>query len=125
MSCKTVIQKVIRIPLEKYGITGDEAYERIEMLGSPGQYQFGITACRHGNTYLDLIITCDYTDFSIIDSRIRILYDGEKERFKLIFKSVIPDIDMNDARVVKYAEVEGIAPEDIYDMTDEFYNEIF
>lgn len=122
--------KALRVPLAKYGYEEDPykiesenpaAFNR--RYGVHEKY-FEITGT-DGPTYLDYILESDWgTDVGEF-AKSRALSQKEKEKYLGTFQQLIPNINMDDVRLVEYCWYNCCEPMDIYDETsDPFYEEV-
>jgi hypothetical protein len=120
-----VREKVLRVPCEKYGIKSRELEEKFG--GLFGYRKNGMFQCSPTETdYIDFVIESEYgADFCEFGKQ-RVLLESEKARFAPIFRQIIPDIDMNDVRLVEFCWDNCCEAPDYYDEIDDpFYNEVF
>ena len=91
-------EKVLRVPLDKYGLKYDEFEEKFEEklgYGDEGKFQLAPTE----RAFLDLVLIYNYGDNSDEWGRTRALTPNEQAKYKEKFAEFIPEIDMNDVRV--------------------------
>lgn len=123
-------EKVLRVPCQKYGICVDPdkedpydfEYEHQELfIGLPG-FRFSPT----DTLFLDYCLFSKWDDYGE-GGKARSLYPNEKKKYLPIFQQLIPDIDMDDVRLVEYCWYDGTEAPDYYDETtyhDDFYDEV-
>ncbi len=123
-------EKVLRVPCQKYGICVDLdkedpydfEYEHQELFrGLPG-FRFSPT----DTLFLDYCLFSKCDDYGE-GGKTRSLYQNEKKKYLPIFQQLIPDIDMDDVRLVEYCWYDGTEAPDYYDETtfhDDFYDEV-
>lgn len=86
--------------------------------------KYELITTKSNRVVLDYIISEEETDL-VVYNKTRKLYKSEKERFYLVFKCIVPNVDMNDVRLVKVTYLDGNMP-DIADYNiDSFYEEIY
>lgn len=106
-------RKVLRVPCEKYGIDPWEV--------ESGKFEVAPTV----TPYLDYCLKFDNDSDSGEWGRSRKLTDGEKAKYEPVFREVIPNIDMNDVRLVEFCWYDCSEAPDYYDETkDTFYDEV-
>ena len=107
-------RKVLRVPCEKYGI---DPWEK-----EGGKFEVAQTI----TDYLDYCLKCDNNADSGEWGRSRALTEREKAKYEPIFREVIPDIDMNDVRLVEFCWYDCSEAPDYYDVEphDSFYDEV-
>ena len=84
---------------------------------------YSISTTTNNKTVLDYILSDISTDI-ITTNKSRKLYSSEKEAARIIFNSVIPNIDINTIRVIRvtYIETQMYDVQDYF--TDSFYEEL-
>ena len=124
-------EKVLRVPYQKYGLGVDtESWdfcmdfenEHQELFGGVNNFQFAPTDL----AFLDYLLFRKY-DCSGEFGKTRSLYPSEKEKYLPIFQQLIPEIDMDDVRLVEYCWYDGTEAPDYYDEStchDDFYDEV-
>lgn len=117
-------EKVLRVPLDKYGLKYDEFEEKFEEklgYGDEGKFQLAPTE----RAFLDLVLIYNYGDNSDEWGRTRALTPNEQAKYKDKFAEFIPEIDMNDVRLVDFCWYNCSEAPDYYDEEgDDFYNEV-
>ncbi|MBR2502716.1 MAG: hypothetical protein IKB62_01180 [Oscillospiraceae bacterium] len=122
-----VKQKVLRVPAEKYGFTGDDfwglEFKRPELFsyGKEKKFQTAPTS----EKFIDYVLEYEYGAASTDYGKTRALTDREKEKYLPVFQQVIPDINMDDVRLVEFCWYNGYEAPDYYDDEyDSFYDEV-
>lgn len=106
-------RKVLRVPCKKYGIDPWEI--------ETGRFEPSPTVTQ----YLDYSLKVDNCAESGEYGRTRALTEREKAKYEPIFREVIPNIDMNDVRLVEFCWYDCSEAPDYYDeMKDPFYDEV-
>lgn len=107
-------RKVLRVPCEKYGI---DPWEK-----EVGKFEVAPTV----TTYLDYCLECDNDADCGEWGRSRALTEREKAKYEPIFREVIPNIDMNDVRLVEFCWYDCSEAPDYYNVkpNDSFYDEV-
>ena len=107
-------RKVLRVPCEKYGIDPWE----VEV----GKFEVAPTV----TPYLDYCLEYDNDADCGEWGRSRALTEREKAKYEPIFREVIPNIDMNDVRLVEFCWYDCSEAPDYYDVEphDSFYDEV-
>ena len=86
--------------------------------------KYELITTKSNRVVLDYIIFEEETNL-VLYNKIRKLYKSEKERLYGIFKCIVPNVDMNDVRLVKVTYLDGNMP-DVADYNiDSFYEEIY
>ena len=124
-------EKVLRVPYQKHGLGVDTDSwdfcidfedEHPTLFGGTHNFQFAPT----DEPFLDYLLFRKY-DCSGEFGKTRSLYPSEKEKYLPIFQQLIPDIDMDDVRLVEYCWYNGTEAPDYYDEStyhDDFYDEV-
>ena len=123
-------EKVLRVPLDKYGFTSVEDFEkdlekrdRLKYLDYAKIDSFQIAPTER--LFLDLVISYSYGDDCSEYGKTRALYDSEKLKYHIPFGSMLPGIDMNDVRLVEFCWYNCSEAPDYYDEeNDDFYKEV-
>lgn len=116
--------KVLRVPCDKYGISDPWELEEqhFSLFSGNGVNRFKVAPTTRG--FIDYILEDEYGVCDGDFGKTRALSDREKIKYELIFKSIIPDIDMNDVRLVEFCWYNCCEAPDYYDETnDPFYDE--
>lgn len=75
--------------------------------------------------FLDYLIEYDYGYYAGDFGKTRALTENEKEKYKPIFKQVVPNVDINKVRLVDFCWYNCSEAPDYYDETDDdFYEEV-
>ena len=122
-----VKQKVLRVPAEKYGFTGDDFWD-LEYL-RPDLFKYGkensFQTAPTSEMFIDYVLEYEYGAASVDYGKTRALTDREKEKYLPVFQQVIPEIDMDDVRLVEFCWYNGYEAPDYYgDEHDSFYDEV-
>ena len=124
-------EKVLRVPYQKYGLGADKDNwefvmdfedEHPDLFGGTHNFQFAPT----DEPFLDYLLFRAY-DCSGEFGKTRSLYPSEKEKYLPIFRQLIPNINMDDVRLVEYCWYDGTEAPDYYDEStfhDDFYDEV-
>ena len=117
-------EKVLRVPLDKYGLNYDEFEEKFEDklgYGDTNKFQLAPTY----RAFLDYVLLYNYGDNSDEWGRTRALTPAEQAKYRDKFAEFIPEIDMNDVRLVDFCWYNCSEAPDYYDEEgDDFYNEV-
>lgn len=115
-------QKVLRVPLSKYDLTVEEIENNPNIdYGKVNTFQISPTEI----PFLDYVLENIYHECEGEYGKIRELYISEKEKYFSVFKKIIPDINMDDVRLVEYSWYNCTEAPDYYDeTTDDFYKEV-
>ena len=110
-------EKVLRYPIDSYDLDQIEENISLKILN---KFQLAPTE----DLYLDYVLQSDY-DESGDWGKFRDLYDSEKNRYYPIFKEVIPDVNMDNVKLVEYCWYDcSEAPSYYNEFDDNFYNEV-
>ena len=125
MSCY-VKEKVLRVPLLKYGYDA-ESFEDLfceEPLFSYGKpFHFSISPTE--TLFLDYILESTSDEGANEYGKTRELYETEKNKYRELFQKFLPNINMNDVRLVEFCWYNCTEAPDYYDKTtDDFYKEV-
>ena len=122
-------EKVLRVPLDKYGFTFAidfeqdlEKRDRLKYLSYGGVNSFQIAPTKR--LFLDLLLDYDYEVNCGEYGRTRALYDSEKLKYAIPFNSMLPGINMDDVRLVEFCWYNCTEAPDYYEENDEFYKEV-
>ena len=121
-------EKVLRVPADKYkhyfNLQDDYGHEKEEQWPSlfsyseVGKFQLAPTE----ELYIDYALESDYDIYSGDWGKVRALYQEEKEEFKPIFQQIIPDINMDDVRLVDFCWYNATEAKGYYYLeSDNFY----
>lgn len=117
-------EKVLRVPLDKYDLKYDEFEEKFKAklgYGDKNKFQLAPTY----RAFLDYVLDYNYGDNSDEWGRTRALTPVEQAKYKEKFAEFIPEIDMNDVRLVEFCWYNCSEAPDYYDEeNDGFYNEV-
>ena len=123
--------KALRLPLEKYGYEEDP--HKIES-ENPAAFNrrygvdekfFEVVGTDNGKHYLDYVLESDYGADAGDFSKSRALSKREKYKYLGTFQQLIPNVNMDDVRLVEYCWYNCSEPMDIYnETTDPFYEEV-
>ena len=117
-----VREKVLRVPLKNYNINIEELENNPKCsYGEVNKFQIAPTESK----FFDFVIEHEYDVCNDDFGRTRALTNSEKEKYKLLFEEMIPNINMNDVRLVEYCWYNCTEAPDYYNETnDNFYDEI-
>lgn len=126
-----VRMKVLRVPTKKYGIKSsydleeEPKFEKLFYNYSAGRTTNCFAPAPTETSFLDYILEYD-NDASAGDyGRTRALSEREKAKYYPAFREIIPDISMNDVRLVEFCWYDCTEAPDYYDDTDDpFYMEV-
>ena len=123
-------QKVLRVPLDKYNFVCAEEYKdylkdrnMLEYLqyGEVDAFQIAPTE----RLFLDLVLEYNYGGECNEYGKTRALSDKEKFKYNTVFKTMLPNVNMNDVRLVEFCWYNCSEAPDYYDEeNDDFYKEV-
>jgi len=123
-------EKALRVPCQKYGIGVDFDKEDPDDFEREHRELFrGLPCFRFSPTntlFLDYLLLSEWDSYGEF-GKTRSLYPREKEKYLSVFQQLIPEIDMDDVRLVEYCWYDGTEAPDYYDKSachDDFYDEI-
>lgn len=126
-----VRNKALRVPLSKYGYEEDpykiesENQEAFNKRYGVDEKYFEVVGTNEEKYYLDYVLEYNYGEDSGEFRKSRALYPREKEKYLGTFQQLIPNINMDDVRLVEYCYYNCCEPDDCYDETsDPFYKEV-
>ena len=123
-------EKVLRVPLDKYGFVCAKEYEDYLKDRDILQYlQYGeVDAFQIAPTerlFLDLVLEYNYGSEYNEYGRTRALSDKEKFKYNTVFKTMLSNINMDDVRLVEFCWYNCSEAPNYYDEeNDEFYKEV-
>lgn len=115
--------KVLRVPADKYHLGDLEEFElnHRDVFGSaPGYFRIAPTV----TLFIDFILEHDYDNFGEY-GKVRELRTNEKIMYYDVFHMLIPNIQMNDVRLVDFCWYNCCEAPDYYAVEDDpFYDDI-
>lgn len=121
MSCYRK-QIVLRIPADRVGIYDRESFDRFET-DHPGLLDFEVghlsysLASTDDRRFFDYwLYDADVPELCALDSyrKSRRLTPREKEKYREVFQTLSPEVDMDDVRRCEYVWYDGIEAPDCY-----------
>ncbi len=114
------VRHALRVQLKDDNINIDKLKDKIAQLNTD---KYDICTTKNKKVVLDYILSDKEATYNVC--KMRELYQSEKERFYLIFKMILPNIDMNDVKVIKVSYLPNNMIDIADHVIDEFYNEIY
>ena len=115
--------KVLRVPTDKYHLGDLEEFEmnHSDVFGhTPGYFMIAPTV----TPFIDFVLEHDYDNFGEY-GKVRELGSNEKIMYYDVFHMLIPNIQMNDVRLVDFCWYDCCEAPDYYNYEDDdFYNDI-
>lgn len=124
-----VRQKVIRYPVEpsyfeinRLGDLDDnKKYKDLLGYAQPNRFQVAPT----DKGFIDYVLLNKYSEGSDDWGKTRELTEKEKDKYRPLFQKIIPDVDMDKARLVDYCWYNCCEAPNYYEITtDSFYDEV-
>ena len=120
-------EKVLRIPIEKCGINKHMA----RALEGNHPDLFNMCADRYfqiaptEGDFIDYVLKSEIDDGYGEYGKVRELTFNEKVKYLPVFQQIIPNVNMNDVRLVEYCWYDCSEAPDYYDEADDpFYSEV-